>query len=117
MWLAVHIVYLVGFKNRVTTVLHWTVSFIGRGRAERVLLETRLATGLPLDVLDAAGRSAVPALVADGLAGLADVSEPSRSLARPRSDKSSARATGDQRLVLTRRGRLLADAVVRALLP
>jgi NADH:quinone reductase (non-electrogenic) len=36
MWLAVHLLYLVGFKNRVTTVLHWAVSFIGRGRSERV---------------------------------------------------------------------------------
>jgi NADH dehydrogenase len=35
MWLAVHLVYIVGFKNRLTTVLHWTVSFIGRGRSER----------------------------------------------------------------------------------
>ncbi|HYN95117.1 MAG TPA: NAD(P)/FAD-dependent oxidoreductase [Pilimelia sp.] len=36
MWLAVHLLYLVGFKNRLTTVLHWAVSFIGRGRSERV---------------------------------------------------------------------------------
>jgi NADH dehydrogenase len=36
-WLVVHIMYLVGFKNRVTTVLHWAVSFIGRGRAERAV--------------------------------------------------------------------------------
>jgi NADH dehydrogenase len=36
MWLAVHLLYLVGFKNRVTAVLHWFVSFIGRGRSERV---------------------------------------------------------------------------------
>jgi NADH:ubiquinone reductase (H+-translocating) len=36
MWLAVHLLYLVGFKNRVTTVMHWAVSFIGRGRSERV---------------------------------------------------------------------------------
>jgi NADH:ubiquinone reductase (H+-translocating) len=35
MWLVVHLVYLVGFKNRLTTVLHWTVSFVGRGRSER----------------------------------------------------------------------------------
>ena len=35
-WLAVHLLYLVGFKNRLTAVLHWTVSFLGRGRAERV---------------------------------------------------------------------------------
>ncbi|MGA5299412.1 NAD(P)/FAD-dependent oxidoreductase [Nucisporomicrobium flavum] len=35
-WLAVHLLYLVGFKNRVTAVLHWAVSFLGRGRSERV---------------------------------------------------------------------------------
>jgi oxygen-independent coproporphyrinogen-3 oxidase len=63
-------------------------------RVERVLLEIRLREGLDADVLDAAGRAAVPRLVADGL--LED-------------------GTGD-RLVLTTRGRLLADAVVRDLL-
>jgi NADH dehydrogenase len=35
-WVAVHLFYLVGFKNRVTAVLHWAVSFLGRGRSERV---------------------------------------------------------------------------------
>jgi NADH dehydrogenase len=37
MWLVVHLIYLVGFKNRVTALLHWTVSFLGRGRAERTI--------------------------------------------------------------------------------
>jgi NADH dehydrogenase len=36
MWLAVHLVYLIGFKNRITTLLHWLVTFVGRGRSERV---------------------------------------------------------------------------------
>ena len=36
LWLAVHLLYLVGFKNRLSAVLHWTVSFLGRGRSERV---------------------------------------------------------------------------------
>jgi NADH dehydrogenase len=36
MWLAVHLIYLIGFKNRITTLLHWLVSFVGRGRSERV---------------------------------------------------------------------------------
>ncbi|MEO9323598.1 radical SAM family heme chaperone HemW [Nocardioides sp. C4-1] len=62
-------------------------------RVERVLLEVRLRDGLPLGVLDDAGRAAVPQVVADGLA----------SVER-------------DRLVLTDRGRLLADAVVRDLL-
>jgi NADH dehydrogenase len=34
-WLVIHLVYLIGFKNRVTALLHWAVSFIGRGRSER----------------------------------------------------------------------------------
>jgi coproporphyrinogen III oxidase-like Fe-S oxidoreductase len=65
-------------------------------RVERVLLETRLRQGLPLDVLDDAGRAAVPEQVARGLVDEAE-------LARGR-------------VVLTTQGRLLADAVVRDLL-
>ena len=36
MWLFIHLQYLIGFKQRVTTLLHWAISFVGRGRAERV---------------------------------------------------------------------------------
>jgi NADH dehydrogenase len=35
MWLGVHVMYLIGFKNRVTTMLHWAVSFVFRGRSQR----------------------------------------------------------------------------------
>ncbi len=35
-WLFVHLLYLIGFKTRVSTLLHWLISFIGRGRTERV---------------------------------------------------------------------------------
>lgn len=65
---------------------------------ERVLLEVRLSTGLPLTALDEQGRRAVAGLLADGLV------DPAPALRRT-----------DARVVLTRRGRLLADAVVRAL--
>ncbi|MFW5468798.1 NAD(P)/FAD-dependent oxidoreductase [Knoellia sp. CPCC 206435] len=37
LWLAIHLVYIIGFKHRVTTLLHWVVSFIGRGRSERTV--------------------------------------------------------------------------------
>ena len=63
-------------------------------RIERVLLEVRLEAGLPREVLDEPGRAAADQVVEDGLAVV----------------------NGD-RLVLTDRGRLLADAVVRDLLP
>ncbi len=65
-------------------------------RVERVLLETRLRRGLPVDVLDPAGRVRLPEQVRRGLV------EPAL-LARGRA-------------VLTLPGRLLADAVVRDLL-
>jgi NADH dehydrogenase len=35
LWLGVHLVYLIGFKNRVTVLLHWAVTFLGRARSER----------------------------------------------------------------------------------
>ncbi len=69
-------------------------------RVERVLLELRLREGLSCDLLDDIGRKAVPELVARGLLAPTGVED----------------ASG-RRLVLTRTGRLLADAVLRDLLP
>jgi oxygen-independent coproporphyrinogen-3 oxidase len=63
-------------------------------RVERVLLEIRLNDGLPVEVLDAGGRAAIFGLVQRGLV-----------------DRVG------ERLVLTTDGRLLADTVVRELLP
>ncbi|SHH27938.1 NADH dehydrogenase [Jatrophihabitans endophyticus] len=42
LWLVIHVLYLVGFKNRVTTVLHWAVSFLGRGRSQRTTTNQQL---------------------------------------------------------------------------
>jgi NADH:ubiquinone reductase (H+-translocating) len=36
LWLGVHLIYLVGFKNRFLTLVHWAISFVGRKRSERV---------------------------------------------------------------------------------
>ena len=36
-WLGVHLVYIIGFKSRLTTLISWLVSFIGRGRPERTI--------------------------------------------------------------------------------
>ena len=66
-------------------------------RVERVLLATRIREGLPTADLTDAGRTAVAGLIADGLVEPADALHGT--------------------VVLTLRGRLLADAVVRALLP
>jgi putative oxygen-independent coproporphyrinogen III oxidase len=62
---------------------------------ERVMLLTRLAEGCPVEVLGPAGRANAESVVAEGLA--------------------DSGALADGRIVLTRRGRLLADAVTRKL--
>ncbi|MEO8828675.1 NAD(P)/FAD-dependent oxidoreductase [Lapillicoccus sp.] len=41
-WLVIHLFYLIGFKSRITTLLHWGISFLGRGRAERVITEQQV---------------------------------------------------------------------------
>ncbi len=66
---------------------------------ERVMLGVRLAEGLPLADLSAGARTSVAGLVADGLLDGA----------------AALGAGGQRRVLLTRRGRLLADAVVRSL--
>jgi NADH dehydrogenase len=38
MWLFVHLIFLTGFKNRVTTVVRWTITFIGRSRSARTIV-------------------------------------------------------------------------------
>ncbi len=38
-WLVLHLVYLVGFKTRVTTLLSWTVTFLSRARGNLTITE------------------------------------------------------------------------------
>jgi oxygen-independent coproporphyrinogen-3 oxidase len=71
----------------------WEVLTESERHTEAVMLGVRLAEGLSVDVLDESGRRAAERLVSDGLL-----------------------RSSDGRLVLTDRGRLLADAVVRDLL-
>lgn len=41
-WLFVHLMYVVGFKHRLTTLMHWVITFVGRARSERVTTEQQL---------------------------------------------------------------------------
>nr|WP_300144231.1 NAD(P)/FAD-dependent oxidoreductase [Propionicimonas sp.] len=50
-WLFVHLIYVVGFKNRVTTLLHWLITFVGRARSERVTTEQQLVGRLAVKQL------------------------------------------------------------------
>ena len=42
LWLVIHLFYLIGFKSRITTLLHWLISFLGRGRSERAITEQQV---------------------------------------------------------------------------
>ena len=50
-WLALHLIYVVGFKNRVTTLMHWVITFLGSGRSERVTTEQQLVGRLAVKQL------------------------------------------------------------------
>jgi NADH:ubiquinone reductase (H+-translocating) len=49
MWLVIHLVYLTGFKNRVSALLRWFITFISSGRAERVATEQQIFGRLALE--------------------------------------------------------------------
>ncbi|MGD8150642.1 NAD(P)/FAD-dependent oxidoreductase [Ornithinimicrobium sp. Y1694] len=50
-WLAVHLFYIIGFKSQVQTLMHWAVSFVGRGRSERTVTEQQVYARLALEYL------------------------------------------------------------------
>ncbi len=41
LWLLVHLVYLIGFQNRLLVVVRWTISFLTRGRGARLIVGQR----------------------------------------------------------------------------
>ena len=75
LWLVIHVFYLIGFKNRLTTLLHWAVSFLGRGRAQRTTTSQQLI-----------GRNAIEALNLPDNAAPAAAENP-----RPRPEPAAAR--------------------------
>ena len=58
MWLGLHLVYLTAFKARVTALLHWAISFVGRGRSERVATVQQVIARTALQRVRAAEASA-----------------------------------------------------------
>ncbi len=42
MWLFLHLLYIAGFKQRVTTLLSWALTFISNGRSQRVVTNQQL---------------------------------------------------------------------------
>jgi NADH dehydrogenase len=63
MWLFVHLAFLTGFRNRFTTIMGWTMSFLGRGRSERTLTMQQVVARAAIE--QAGGRAFVLSLVTD----------------------------------------------------
>ena len=74
LWLAIHLVYIIGFKHRVTTLLHWAVSFLGRGRSERVATEQQVFGRQAIDGRPPAQLPVIPTDPADAeVSGVAEL--------------------------------------------
>jgi NADH:ubiquinone reductase (H+-translocating) len=51
-WLLLHLVYLVGFKTKITTLLSWTVTFIGRNRGQLTVTEQQAFARTRIEALE-----------------------------------------------------------------
>ena len=48
-WLALHLVYLVGFKSKLTTAISWTVTFLTTNRGQLTITERQAITRWPVE--------------------------------------------------------------------
>jgi NADH dehydrogenase len=53
LWPVVHLTFLTGFKNRISALFHWAISFFGRSRAERTITAQQI---FAREALAASGR-------------------------------------------------------------
>ncbi|WP_083336176.1 NAD(P)/FAD-dependent oxidoreductase [Mycobacteroides saopaulense] len=51
-WLALHLVYLVGFKNRLVTLILWSIAFMTRSRGQMAITEQQAWARTRLDQLE-----------------------------------------------------------------
>jgi len=81
-WLALHIFYLIGFRNRLVVLVDWAWAYFGYRRGSRLITGHRLQPGVPLPATTAALSSPAPTDVASGATvqapGRAEGSAPSR---------------------------------------
>ena len=51
-WLVLHLVYLVGFKTKITTLMSWTVTFLGRNRGQLTVTEQQAFARTRIEALE-----------------------------------------------------------------
>lgn len=103
MWLAVHLFYITGFKNQVTALLHWLVTFVSNERSERTATEQQIFARLALNRV----KGGVAEFVSAPSPGPSTGSSPDPS-SGPTREELEARAIEEARLTDEReRGRTL----------
>ncbi|MDF0530232.1 NAD(P)/FAD-dependent oxidoreductase [Tsukamurella sp. 8F] len=55
-WLLLHLVYLVGYKNRVSTVLNWLITFSGSGRGQMAITSQMIYARTAMERLESQRR-------------------------------------------------------------
>ncbi|MFW0785041.1 NAD(P)/FAD-dependent oxidoreductase [Gordonia sp. CPCC 206044] len=64
-WLALHLVYLVGFRNRLNTLVNWFFAFSTRGRTQLAVTEQQVYARTALGALSEMENKPVPEVEAD----------------------------------------------------
>lgn len=82
-WLFLHLLYIAGFKQRITTLMSWFISFITYGRGQRAVTNQQMVGRLAMETLGAHSsgplmRGEEPPLVEDVLEALEDLTEAKR---------------------------------------
>jgi len=58
-WLVLHLVYLVGFKNRFTTLITWFITFISHSRGQMAITSQMIYARLAMDMLQSQQKQAL----------------------------------------------------------
>ncbi|MGC4963334.1 NAD(P)/FAD-dependent oxidoreductase [Gordonia sp. DT101] len=64
-WLALHLVYLVGFRNRLNTLINWFFAFSTRGRAQLAVTEQQVYARTALGALSELEKKSIPEVEAE----------------------------------------------------
>ena len=58
-WLVLHLVYLVGFKNRFTTLITWFITFLSHSRGQMAITSQMIYARLAMDMLSSQQNQAI----------------------------------------------------------
>lgn len=64
-WLVIHLMYLVGYRSKFSTILSWMVSFLGRGRAQMASTEQQVFARTAIEDLQDYERARAAGLIGD----------------------------------------------------